>query len=198
VSRRQWIAVVALPVLAVSMLGVFRLLGWLLGPEVGWYVGFWVYWPVWCVLFPWWMLGWRRIRELFRRRRLGAVGWALTLGPPAIALIGALGVEHEQRGAWAVLAWVFMALANGTFEELLWRGVYLSLFPGKLGWGLTWPTVWFALWHFGPGGLHPGVGTLVAGAAVLGALMGWLAMRTGSIRYCVLAHTLCGLFWGLV
>jgi len=46
-KRKQLIAIGALPVLTVTMLGVYRLLLRRLGPKRAWYAGFLVYWPVW-------------------------------------------------------------------------------------------------------------------------------------------------------
>jgi membrane protease YdiL (CAAX protease family) len=197
-TDKQKIAVGALPVLAVTMFGVFALLAHVLGPKLGWYAGFLVYWPLWCLLFPRWMLGWRRMRDLFQPRRMGATDWVLALFPPLMALIGGLIFAQERRDPSVLVPWVFMAFGNGILEEMLWRGVYVTLFPANKLWGVAWPAVWFALWHFGPGSLHSGVWVLVAGAAGLGVCFGWLAFRTGSIRWCAISHTLSGLFWGLV
>jgi hypothetical protein len=48
---------------------------------------------------------------------------------------------HRARRSWLVM---------GTLEEVLWRGVYLELFPRSARWGVVWPSVFFALWHFAP------------------------------------------------
>lgn len=184
----------ALPVLAVVMLGVYQAATRLLGSDLAWYAGFWLYWPIWCVLFPWWILGRQRLRRLFQHRRLGALGWSLLIFPPAMTFIGRFVMDYGQPDVWAVVVQVVMSLANGTLEEVLWRGVYVELFPGNKLWGVAWPTLWFALWHFAPGSVSQiDVWTLMAGAAVFGACWGWLALRTGSIRYSAISHILAGL-----
>jgi membrane protease YdiL (CAAX protease family) len=114
---------------------------------------------------------------------------------PIMALIGTFLFEQEKRGAWEIVVWILMSLGNGFFEEILWRGVYLHLFPEDKLRGFAWPTFWFALWHYAPGSISPwtGVWTLMAGAAGLGACVGWLALKTRSIRWSVVSHTLSGL-----
>ncbi len=193
--NKRKIAIVALPVLALTMLGVFRVAVRLLGPELAWYAGFWVYWPLWCVLFPLWMLGRQRLRALFRHQRMPPTAWILVILPPAAALIGRFVTESDRAGYVAV-AWVMMAFVNGTLEEVLWRGVYVELFPSNRLWGLVWPTLWFALWHFAPGSVAMGsqVWVLVLGAALFGAGMGWVALKTGSIRWTAASHVLAGVF----
>ncbi len=59
---------------------------------------------------------------------------------------------------------------NSFWEEALWRGVYITLFPDNRWWSMVWPTVWFALWHYAPGSISPlaDVRTLMMGAGVLG------------------------------
>jgi membrane protease YdiL (CAAX protease family) len=184
----------ALPVLVVVMVGVYQAAVRLLGPETAWYAGFWVYWPVWCVLFPWCILRRRGLRELFEPRRLGALEWSLLILPPAITFIGRFVMDYGQPGLREVVMQVLMSFANGTLEEVLWRGTYVKLFPGDKLWGFAWPTAWFALWHSAPGSVSQfSVWTLMAGAAVFGACWGWLALKTGSIRYSAISHTLAGL-----
>jgi membrane protease YdiL (CAAX protease family) len=88
-----------------------------------------------------------------------------------------------------------VAAINGVLEELLWRGCYTGLFPDHAGWGVAWPSVWFAVWHVAPGSLLAGSEAmrLVAGAALLGCAFGWVAWRTGSIRWTAASHVLAGL-----
>jgi membrane protease YdiL (CAAX protease family) len=84
---------------------------------------------------------------------------------------------------------------NSFWEEVLWRGVYITLFPDNRWWAAVWPTLWFAVWHYAPGSLSPltDVRTLMIGAGVLGASFSWLALKTRSIRTTAVAHILGGL-----
>lgn len=39
---------------------------------------------------------------------------------------------------------------NALGEELLWRGLFLEVFPGEVFRGALWPLFGFALWHLAP------------------------------------------------
>jgi membrane protease YdiL (CAAX protease family) len=194
---KKKIAIFALPVLTITMIGVFQAAKHLLGLKLAWYAGFWIYWPVWCILYPSWMIGWGKMRDLFKHRSLKASGWFLMVFPPLMALVGSFLFNQKEQAAYGVIVYILMSFGNGIFEEVLWRGVYTTLFPDKKLWGVIWPSLWFALWHFAPGSISPltGVWMLMAGAAVFGTCWGLLAMKTGSIRWSVISHTLSGLFW---
>jgi len=194
-NRKQLIAIGALPVLTVTMVAIYRLLARLLGRKRAWYAGFLVYWPVWCILFPLRMVGPKKLRALFSYHRPNALGWFMLIFPPVLTFLGRFVLDKQPRRAKERVALVFMSFINGTLEEVLWRGVYVELFPGKPLWGVVWPTLWFALWHYAPGSVSPltDVWTLMAGAGVFGACLSWLAMRTRSIRWAAASHTLAGL-----
>ena len=85
------------------------------------------------------------------------------------------------------VAWGIAAV-NATAEELLWRGVYIRLFPGRYLAGWLYPAALFALWHISPTSVRGSAVQLVTAAAFLGLLYGWIAFRTGSIRYPIPAH----------
>jgi membrane protease YdiL (CAAX protease family) len=198
-NKKQQIAIAALPMLVLVMLGVYQADARLFGSGLGWYVGFLFYWPVWCVLYPLWMLGWDGFRGLFRSRRLRLSEWGLMFFYPAMAFIGTFLFEQRQREISEMILYVFMSFGNGFFEEILWRGVYIKLFPEDKLWGFLWPTLWFAIWHYAPGSISPwtNVWVLMGGALGLGACVGWLAMKTDSIRWSMISHTLSGLIWGI-
>lgn len=83
-----------------------------------------------------------------------------------------------------------IAIVNAFFEELLWRGVYVRLFPGRFAAGWLYPAAVFALWHLAPTSVRGSAGVMVAGAAHLGLVYGWVAYRTGTFRYTIPAHAL--------
>jgi membrane protease YdiL (CAAX protease family) len=173
------------------MIPVFQLAEAWFGAKLGWYLGFLVYWPVWCVLFPLWAIGPAGIRAAVQRRRTPRWAWVLLSVPPLFALLGrgTIGGGSDEP-----VAWILMAGVNGTLEEVLWRGVYATHFADSARWGVAWPTLWFAVWHFAPGWVAMGsrAWVLVAGAAVFGLTMSWVAYKTRSIRWTIVSHVLAG------
>ena len=158
------------------------------------------YWLGWCLLFPLVILGPHALVRLFQSGSspFGQPWWfgAFCLLAPPLVAFGAIFpkvLRHATRTTLLVSA--LLALVNGPLEELLWRGAYLTLFPGQLWWGLLYPTIGFALWHFvlqslvpyrGPGGRV----ALVVEVGFLGLLWAWVANNTGVILWTALAHVL--------
>ena len=60
---------------------------------------------------------------------------------------------------------------------------------------IAWPTIWFALWHFAPGSVSQDGNPLplVIGSGFFGLLLGFLAWKTDSIFWCIVAHVVGGL-----
>lgn len=184
--------VLAAPILLVAtMIPVFQVSEAWFGPKLGWYLGFLVYWPLWCVAFPLWAVGWTGIRFALQSRPTLPWAWLVLSAPLLTALVGR-GVMGG--GSDEPFVWILMAAANGTLEEVLWRGVYSVHFADSARWAVAWPTLWFALWHFAPGWVALGsrAWVLVAGAAVFGLAMSWVAYKTRSIRWTIASHFLAG------
>jgi membrane protease YdiL (CAAX protease family) len=196
--KKQQIAIATLPMLVLMMLGIYQVSAWVFGSKLGWYVGFMIYWPLWCVMYPLWLLGWDEVKKLFRSRKLITTEWMLMFFYPIMSLIGVFLFDQQDQEPEQMLLYTLMCFGNGFFEEILWRGVYIHLFAGDKMWGFIWPTLWFAIWHYVPGSISPwtNVWVLMAGALGLGASVSLLAMKTNSIRWSIIAHTLSGLIWG--
>jgi hypothetical protein len=65
--QRRRRALLAAPILVpVSMAGAFAVLDRLLGPRRGYHAGFALYWAGWCLAFPRWVVGPRRLVGLLR------------------------------------------------------------------------------------------------------------------------------------
>ena len=170
------------------------------GPKWGYLAGFGFYWVLWCFVLPLWLLGWSGLRGSFRdvRPRLGKPGWvgALLLLLPIVGAASTVTVAKLPIVTLPILLGsAALALVNGTLEEVLWRGAYIQLFPGRLFMGYIYPTLGFALWHLAPQSVHPismpgGVAAFITGATLMGACWGWVAWRTGSIRWSTLSHVL--------
>jgi uncharacterized protein len=170
------------------------------GPRLGYLAGFVFYWVIWGLLLPLWILGWQGIRDLFRdtRPRLGRPAWlgaVLLFLPIAGAASTVFIVKLPQASLPVILGSAALALVNGTLEEVLWRGAYIRVFPGKLFAGYIYPTIEFAIWHLAPQAIHPitmpgGVPAFIAGALFVGACWGWVAWRSDSILWPVVSHVL--------
>jgi hypothetical protein len=166
-----------------------------LGERGGYLAGFGAYWLS-CAVLAVGILGPGKIRRLFgdRRPRLGkpaALGALLLLWPAVGAITTRFLPEIGEATALMVTTAVAVALVNAVLEELLWRGVYITLWPSNplLGW--VWPAIGFGLWHLAPQIIHPsaiGPVTYVAAAMALGLSWGWVAWRSGSLRWVSVSH----------
>jgi membrane protease YdiL (CAAX protease family) len=88
---------------------------------------------------------------------------------------------------------VGVALVNTMAEELLWRGVYISLWPHNPWLGWVWPAFGFGAWHFAPQIIHPAAMSapvFVVASTALGLSWGWVAWRTRSLRWVSVSHVL--------
>ena len=186
--------------LLASTTAVFRRLSAHLGPKRGYLGGFLFYWIFWCMLFPMWVLGARRLPALFRSRvepsRPPSHSDLLLLAlPPAVGYSLAFPRALARADEKIVLASALQALINASAEELLWRGTYLAVFPNSPALGYLYPTVGFAVWHYAPQVVFPsrypgGRTSFVATAGLFGLIWGRVASRNGSVGWSVVSHVL--------
>jgi membrane protease YdiL (CAAX protease family) len=196
-NQKQRIAFWSPPVLIGSSYLYFHLLVKGLGERPGWFIGLALYWLVWCGAFSWWLVGRDRLLRFIRPRQLTRSVALLLIVP----IVGSLsyklipGMDYGQESFWLAVMMFSSVLGNGIFEEILWRGVYLVLFPRTLFYRILWPGLWFALWHFVPGSVSPdgNVVGLMVGSGFFGLYLGFLAWRTNTIWWCIVAHVLGGL-----
>jgi len=198
-TGRQKIAFIAPLVLIVVMYPIFQFWHGLFEANwrMAWYYGLASYWLLWGGLFSWVIIGKERIRRLIQPRKLNLKIFLLVLFPLLMTFIykNIGGMVYEKPDMLIVLLVVSSAFGNGFFEELFWRGVYMELFPDKLFFRMVWPTLWFSLWHYLPGSLSPigNVWGLMTGAAIMGFYWSFLAKKTGTIWWGILAHIIGGL-----
>jgi membrane protease YdiL (CAAX protease family) len=162
--------------------------------------GFIFYWAFWCLVIPLILLGPQQVIRLFHpvSQPFGQpwlLGLLCLLGPPLVSLAFIFPRQLAGASQRLLLISALLALVNGVLEELLWRGVYMTLFPDNPWLAIVYPAIGFAIWHFAPQSIYPYDGpggrvVLVAGAALLGLLWGWAAASTGVILYTALAHIL--------
>ena len=197
-SVKQFSAVIVPPILVVAMIPVFRVLVTIFEDNwrIGWYLGLVIYWIICCGVFSVSLIGKMSIRELIRPQRLTVEIFFLLLIPLVGAGLYRLipGMEYEKPQAWIFFLLISTNLGNGFFEELLWRGVYLRLFPNNLLFGVIWPSLWFALWHYAPGSVAPNgnVIGLMVGSGIMGFYLSFLSRRTGTIWWTILMHAIGG------
>ena len=148
-SVKQLIAVVAPPILVVVMIPVFRFYVNIFDSHwrIGWYLGLVTYWIIWCGILSLGLIGKTSLSKLIQPQRLTLGIFILLLIPLVGASLYRLipGMEYERPQTWIFFMLITTNIGNGFFEELLWRGVYLELFPSNLLLGMIWPSLWFAL-----------------------------------------------------
>lgn len=200
-NSEQLIAIIAAPVIFVVMTPVFKILfrkygkkQWG-GKNLAWYSGMAVYWLSWCLVFPFLVPGFREISAFLVPGKINIIQIIVLSLPVLITFSGRFFMKFEKADdakEAAVLA--STAVINGALEELLWRGVFIVLFPGNIFWGFVWPTVFFAVWHLAPGSISAfSKWTLAAGALVFGACWGFAAFSTGTVFWTIISHILTGL-----
>jgi len=95
-----------------------------------------------------------------------------------------------------------IALFNGTFEEIFWRGLVLSKYASSAGF-LAVSTCLFGIYHFAflllPLKYQGGAPNLVGGAVFMGLIWLIVSRYTKNILYSIFAHILvnCFTFSGL-
>lgn len=197
IDARRAVALSLPVVMPAAMVAVFSVGRDRLGDRAGYVAGFGAYWAT-CATVSVGLLGRDRVRALFqdRRPRLGRpaiVGGACLVWPAAGAIATRFVPEIGVSTPPMIATIAAVAGANAIFEELLWRGVYISLWPGDPVRGWIWPALGFAAWHFAPQTIHPsamGPVVFVAASLALGLSWGWVAFRTGSLRSISLSHVL--------
>ncbi|MBC8505559.1 MAG: CPBP family intramembrane metalloprotease [Anaerolineales bacterium] len=196
-NRKQIIAIFAPLLLTGIMYPVFQYLAGVFGERLGWYFGLVIYWLVWGAAFSAWMIGKKNIWRIIRPQRLTFGVAVLVLFPVLMSALYRLapGMEYEKPSFWVLLMLISTTIGNGFFEEVLWRGVYMTLFPENNFLRIVWPSIWFAIWHYAPGSVSTdgNVWGLIIGAAFFGFYLSFLAKKTGTIWWSILAHFLGGI-----
>ncbi len=197
-NNKQKILLIAPPLLLVTTYFVFNFLAGVLGSINGYLGGFLFYWIIWCGLLPLFLLGPNGIRNLFKdaHPRFGKPAWLglLFLIGPAITPFFTLFLPRVMNITSTILfISILFAITNGTFEEILWRGTFVSIFPSKWLWSYWYPAIWFGYWHLSPQVVFPSEmpGGPIAFATIsifMGLVFGWVVKKTGSIRYVTIAH----------
>jgi Type II CAAX prenyl endopeptidase Rce1-like len=181
---------VAVPV---SMAAVFAALNRRLPPRTAYNAGFAIYWIGWCTAVPLGVLGPRRALRVLLSGRRPTKPEATALLLPVLGAVATELVPRRRLIDRRVLAtMVGSAALNATSEELLWRGMFLEVFPDDPVRGALWPLAGFSLWHLAPQIVLPsrhGRAGFVLGAAVVGAASALVSWRSRGLRWVLLPHT---------
>ncbi len=196
----QLALILAPPFLLLTTYLTFRYSAAWLGPARGYLIGFLFYWICWCFLLPLLTVGPDGLQEMFKAPQptFGKPNWLgafLLVGPPLVMYLTRFPAEVKGTSPKIIIYSALFALANGTMEEVLWRGAYVTAFPEDRLWAILYPSIWFGLWHLSPQVVYPSQmpGGALAFALMsipLGLVWGWVAWTTGSIRWTVVAHIL--------
>lgn len=198
-SSKQKLVIIAPVLLIAVMYPVFQVLAGVFRENwrIGWFLGLVVYWLICGGAFPMLIIGKDRIVAMIRPQRPNRRVLVLVAFPVLIASIYRLipGMEYEKPSVWILLMLLSTTVGNGLFEEVLWRGVYLQLFPDSALLRMIWPSIWFALWHYAPGSVSPSgnVFGLMIGSGIFGLYLSYLANRTNTLWWCIVAHMLGGI-----
>jgi membrane protease YdiL (CAAX protease family) len=188
--------IIAPPILWVGMLLTYQLYGSVFGREIGWYLGLFTYWMVCGLLFSSCLIGIKRIKELSAPRKLRLKMIPVILFPVAMAFIFSLipGIEYSKVNLTGIICLIITTFGNGIFEEILWRGVYMELYPHNIFMRIGYSTFWYAIFHFTSGSLssNGNILGLVIGSAFFGIYLSLLAKWNNNIWWGILCHILGG------
>jgi hypothetical protein len=193
------VVVIALPaVLIATMYALFRGATAALGFPLGYAASFAVYWIGWCVAVPVAILGPRRVRDLFRERPSGPpprrVRFQAALWWPLIApLVFAFIPRVASVSASVLFVSVGLGIVTGVAEEILWRGLYMAVFPKSVWLNSFYPSLMFGIWHLCPLSVLPsrypgGIASFAFYSVALGLSYSYSARLSRSIRWCSVSH----------
>lgn len=188
-------------ILLLSTALVFISLSQWLGKELGYVLGFTFYWVMWCLIVPLILLGkdgffslFRKENPLFRKENWLPISLliATTIGAFFMFFIPNVAITPIP----IIIIGIPVAIINGTFEEILWRGLYVKTFPNKVILGLIYPSIGFAIWHISPQLVFPSEGGIIGimifiiSTFFLGFCYGWVSYKTSSIKWNALSHSI--------
>jgi membrane protease YdiL (CAAX protease family) len=182
---------------------LFQLTTAFLGPKWGYVTGFLGYWS-YCLLTAWFLSGsdWSYFKDMWNQQHRGKhLKWiALAAFIPALGTFFVSFLPNVVKLTLSTSALLlFMAVLNGSIEELYWRGLYLLEYPDNTAIGFILSWLLFGAWHislwFARGVIYEdGFLALVGGAYGLGLIWTWVARSNKNLRAVVPAHILANLF----
>jgi membrane protease YdiL (CAAX protease family) len=196
-NRRRW-TLIAPVLLVLTTFAVFQVATMEAGERIGQLTGFAYYWTAGGIIIPLILLERRGYSALFNRPGAKLNGVVALFMPAAFGFLFAFPYLFPAASSLLLPSLALYAILNGTFEEVFWRGLFISRFRDNAWLGVVYPGVLFGLWQLVPWLLfdswfHPSWFLLLGAAISVGLLYSWVAWRTESIRWNVIAHTLANL-----
>jgi len=194
---KKILGIVMPPILWLIMFLTYQLYGVFFGNEIGWHLGLYTYWILCGLIFPATLIGFKRIKEVSAPRKFRLKMLPVILFPLAMAFLFNLipGLEYEKISVVGIIFLIITSFGNGIFEEILWRGVYMELYPNNNFMRIGYSTFWYAVFHFASGSLssNGNILGLVIGSAFFGIFLSLLAKWKNNIWWSILSHVLGGL-----
>jgi membrane protease YdiL (CAAX protease family) len=135
----------------------------------------------------------REESPFFRREN-----WSL-IALLSLTVVGALAaytIPSLDTVSLLTLLFAPVAVVNGTCEAILWRGTYVKAFRQSVVLACIYPALGFAVSHISPLLVFPpesGVPLFLLSTLFLGLAFGWVAYKTGSVKWTAITHSLIGL-----
>jgi hypothetical protein len=196
-KNKKILGIIVPPILMAIMFLIYQVLGLIFGSELGWYLGLFVYWMLCGLLFSAWLIGFGRIKKLCSPQKFELKMVPVIILPVFLAYIFKYlsGAEYNGQNLVGMVLLVITAFGNGTFEEILWRGAYMELYPNNNFMRIGYSTIWYAMFHFTSGSLssNSNVLGLVIGSTFFGVFLASLAKWKNTIWWGILCHVLGGL-----
>jgi len=205
-NRKQIIGIISPIIILFMMYPIFQFLSKVFQDNwrIGWILGLMTYWLIWGIAYPLFIVGKKNIRGIIKPQKVNMLILLLVLFPLVMTIIFksiAGGMVYEKPNLFVTLLFIFSAFGNGFFEELLWRGIYMKLFPNNLWLRIAWPSIWFGLWHYAPGSISPDnehILGLIIGSVFLGFYSGFMVKITNTIWWSIIIHTVGGIIMVLL
>jgi membrane protease YdiL (CAAX protease family) len=178
---------------------VFISLAKWLGKEKGYLIGFLFYWTIWCLIVPLVFLETKEFVTLFvdKAQLLFRPTWLVTGLFIFITLITFFmyGKTFIEAPWTLILIAIPIATINGICEEILWRGLYVKIFPDNIWLAIIFPAIGFALWHLVPLQVFSDGNkfAFILSTFFLGLAYGFIAYKTGSAKWTAISHSLNGI-----
>jgi uncharacterized protein len=105
------------------------------------------------------------------------------------------GKDFLRASPTLILLAIPVAMINGIGEEILWRGLYVRMFPDNFLLAILYPSIGFAFWHLVPLSIFSDGNKwkFILSTFFLGLAYGFIAYKTGSVAWTAISHSINGI-----